>query len=376
MPKSSDNLDWKKSPAHFNLLIAFEKPRAIKQVLDWDWPRHTLREKTEIAIKRFLQEGMLVPASIEEGLNRLFQVAHLKKLLSERDLPASGSKVDLIERLVAHDKHGMEAFIGTGVVKCSDVALKLIEERKQRIEEEENLAKQQTFDAFKASNPKEACKIYEAFRRQVFEATYKISIYDVDELKFILTSNPEVLSSLSPQNLKALQLAACMKILWKTEMPEKWLPETFTSPFRNNSIPANYLIRHAKFQRILLNAKQYTKQVKMHFIPGDIDSCDLCLKLDGKIFDINKVPELPIPGCTSETGCMCDINEFYRDDDDNFDEESESDDVILSVNVDDENEMLTENPVGTLRLLKQMLDEGLITQVEYDEKKKEMLSRL
>lgn len=376
MPKIPSNFNWKDSPAHFSLLVVFEKPRAIKQVLGWDWPRQALKEKTEIAIERFLKEGMLVHASIEEGLNRLYQVVHLKKLLSERSLPASGSKVELIERLITHDRSGMDTLVGTGVVKCSDIALKLIEERKKKIEEEENIVKQKTLEAFRANNPKEACKIFETFRRSTFEGDYKISIYDVDELKFILTSQPKVLSGISPQNLKALQLVACMKVLWKTENFEDLLPETLTSPFRNNSIPINYLIRHAKFQRDLSNAKRYTKQVKVQFIPGDIDSCDLCMKLDGKVLDINKVPELPIPGCTSETGCMCDVNEYYRDDGDDFVEESENDEVLLSVEIGDEDETLTENPVGALRLLKQMLDEGLITQAEYDEKKKELLSRL
>lgn len=364
MPKLSANFDWKTSPAHFNLLIAFEKPRAIKQVLDWDWPRLVLKEKTEVAINRFLDEGMLVPASIEEGLNRLYQVVHLKKLLSERDLPTSGSKVELIERLIAHDRSSMEALIGSGVVKCSDVALRLIEERKRKIEEGENLVKQKTLDAFTANNPKEACKIFETFRRSTFEGDYKISIYDVDELNFILTSQPKVLTGISPQNLKAVQIAACMKVLWKAQRVEEWLPETFSSPFKSNSIPVNYLLRHAVFQRVLSNARKYTKQVKIDFLSGDIDSCELCLRLNGKIFKINEVPELPIPGCTSETGCMCNINEHYRDDDDDFIEEI------------DDNEILDESPVGALRVLKQMLDEGLITQEEYDEKKKEILSRL
>ena len=364
MPKLPSNFNWKDSPSHFNLLLAFDKPRAIKQVLDWDWPRHTLKEKTEIAIERFLQEGMLVPASIEEGLNRLYQVVHLKKLLSEMGLPTSGSKVELIERLVAHDRSGMEALIGAGIVKCSDAALRLIDERKKKIEEEENLVKQKTLDAFRANNPKEACKIFETFRRSTFEGDYKISIYDVDELKFILTSQPKILSGISPQNLKAFQVAACMKVLWGAERVEERLPETFSSPFKSNSIPVNYLLRHAVFQRDLSNARKYTKQVKIDFRSGDIDSCELCLKLDGKIFQINEVPELPIPGCTSETGCMCNINEHYRDDDDDFIEEI------------DDDEVLNENPVGALRVLKQMLDEGLITQAEYDEKKKEILSRL
>lgn len=373
MVKPSD-FSWKSSPAHFDLLLAFDKPREIKQVLDWAWPRQTLQEKTEVAIDRFIQEGMLIPASIEEGLNRLFQVTQLKKLLNERSLSTSGNKGELIERLVANDKQGMIKIVGDKVFKCSDAALNLIAERNQKIEKETDLAKQQTFEAFKAGNPKEACKIYEAFRRRSAESTYKISIYDVDELQFILTSHPKILSGISLQNLKTLQLAACMKTLWKADSPEKWLPESFTSPFKNNSIPINYLVRNAEFQRHLSSTREFSKKVKITFHSGDIDSCSLCLALDGKIFDIDAFPELPVPGCTSDTGCMCNLDSIY-DDEEEFEEE-DNEKVIFSTDLTDESMSIGENPVGALRVLKQMLDEGLITQADYDEKKKEILSRL
>jgi hypothetical protein len=374
MSELPSNFNWKDSSSHFNLLLAFDKPRDIKQVLDWDWPRQTLGEKTESAVERFLQEGMLVSASLEESLDRLFQVAQLKKLLNDRNLPKSGSKAELIDRLITHDRQGMSKIVEKSVVKCSESAINLIEERKQKIEDVTNLAKQQTFDAFKANDPKDACKIYERCRRDTTESTYRISIYNVEEVQFILTSNPKILSVLSPQNLKSLQLAACMKTLWKTEVPEKWLPETFTSPFKNIEIPINYLIRYAEFQRHLSTIREYSKQVKVNFHSGDIESCNLCLALDGKTFDIDAVPELPMPGCTSETGCMCNLDPIY-DYEEEFDDEDQGV-VIFSTDLTDENLALGENPVGKLRILKQMLNEDLITQAEYDEKKKEILSRL
>ncbi len=370
-PKSA-KVNWRESPAHLSLLMAFDKPRDIRQVLDWGWPRSTLREETEVAVERFIQEGMLIPASLEEKLSRLFQIAQLKKLLSERNLSTSGSKAELIERLIHHDAHGMTKIAGDTIMKCSDDALNLIAERKQKIEKETDVAKRLIFEAFKASNPKEACRIYEAFRRYSTDSTYKISVYDVEELQFILTGHPKILSVLSPQNLKAVQLAACMTTLWKGEKPENWLPETFISPFKNNRIPVSYLIRNAEFQRQLSASTEFLKQIRIRFHSGDIDSCNLCLPLDGKVFDVKDVPELPMPSCTSETGCMCNLVWVYDDED--LEEDYDTDDAIPSTDLSDENIAL-ENPVGTLRLLKQMLSEGLISQAEYDEKKKEILSR-
>lgn len=370
-PQSAPS-DWKQSPAHIGLLLAFEKPRDIKQVFDWEWPRQELGEKTEDVIKRFLQEGMLVPASVEEGLNKLFQVDQLKRLLSERGLPSSGRKAELIERLVSHDRQGMGKIVGNSIVKCSEAALLLIDERKQKVERETAVAERLTYQAFQSLNPKEACRIYEAFRRSFIHSTYKMSVDSVADLQFILTGHPKILSRLSPENLKALQLATCMKTLWKARTTEKWLPPTFTSPFKNNDIPTNYLVRHAEYQRYLTGLRGFAKQVKVSFHMGDIESCNLCVALDGQVFDIGAVPELPIPGCTSETGCMLHLDWI---DEDEILEDDEEGEEIFSTELTDENIAL-ENPVGTLRVLKQMLDEGLITQAEYDEKKKKILSRL
>ena len=352
--------------------MAFETPRDIHQVFDWNWPRHTLQEQTETAVERFIQEGMLIPASLQEKLSKLFQVAQLKKLLVERSLSTSGTKPLLIERLVAHDVQGMTRIAGNTIVKCSDAALGLIADRKQKVERDTVVAKRLTYEAFRAGNPKEACRIYEAFRRYSYHLSYKISLYDVEGLQFILTGHPKILSNFSPEDLRAVQLAGCMKTLWKSEPPERWLPELFISPFKDNRIPVNYLIRNAEFQRNLSSFRRFSKQVKIRFHSGDIESCNLCLPLDGKVFDIDALPDLPIPGCTSETGCMCNLD--WGDDDD-FEKDDDAGEAEISMEITDENLSL-QNPVGTLRVLKQMLSDGLITQAEYDEKKNNILSQL
>ena len=53
--------------------------------------------------------------------------------------------------------------------------------------------------------------------------------------------------------------------------------------------------------------------------------------------------------------------------------ELEEDEYIIDLPSEQNNK---QNPIELLRSLKQMLDENLITQVEYDEKKKDLLSRM
>ena len=40
-------------------------------------------------------------------------------------------------------------------------------------------------------------------------------------------------------------------------------------------------------------------------ILGSGDSCPTCAALEGKMFTLDKAPELPHPGCTHDKGCRC-----------------------------------------------------------------------
>jgi hypothetical protein len=74
-------------------------------------------------------------------------------------------------------------------------------------------------------------------------------------------------------------------------------------------------------------------------------------------------------GCTSEKGCMCNFEDFFEDNDLSYEIKFTEEEL-------GEIEDLETNPVKRLRFLKQMLDEGLITQTEYDLKKKEILAKI
>jgi len=65
---------------------------------------------------------------------------------------------------------------------------------------------------------------------------------------------------------------------------------------------------------------------------------------------------------------MCNFEDYFADDE-TSQEIKFSDDELEKI------EDLETNPVRRLRFIKQMLDEGLITQQEYDNKKKEILDK-
>jgi hypothetical protein len=347
------------------LLRVFAKPHDVNHILTWQTIRQTLGESTEDAIERFVRAGVLIPATLEESLSVIFQVAELKKLLKERGVKQSGNKSELVEKLIDTDRIGAEKLLAKHrVMKCSESILSMLENQKIEKAREFEYTQKQSFELLQSGNAKEAYRIYAKFQKK-YSSTFYASSYEVEELQYVLSSCPAVLGNLTAESKRLLQAAAGMKILWREDKAEYWLPENFTTNIGDNRRAINYLIRNAGFRKIIEGKEEFPHKVRINFQDGDIESCQLCLKLKDKVFAKDKVPELPMIGCTSETGCMCDLDIYFEDDDNDF---SENDEIEVDGIEDD--------PVKKLKILKQLLDEGLITQAEYNDKKKEILSRL
>lgn len=369
MAKLPFNFSWKESPTHIELLNVFSKPHDVNHILTWQTIRQTLGESTEDAIERFVRNSILIPATLEESLSVVLQVTELKKLLKDLNRKQSGNKSELVENLIEADRTGAEKLLKKHrVMKCSESALIMLSKRKSMQTQELESAQMQSFEFLKNGKPKDAYKSYAEYYKKYSTFPYKDGSYAVHELQFILVSSPKVLGTLSQENLKLIRAAAGMSSLWGDKKPEYWLPENFSTPIRNNQRAINYLLRNAQFNQHLTSTSKYTKKLKIVFESSDVDSCPLCLMLNGKVFDVDKVPELPMVGCTSEKGCMCNFEDFFEDNDTSFEIKFTEEEL-------EEIEDLETNPVKRLRFIKQMLDEGLITQQEYDKKKKEILDK-
>ena len=154
MPKLPSNYRWKESPTHIELLNAFSKPHDVNHILTWQTIRQTLGESTEDAIERFVRDGVLVPATLTESLSAILQVAELKNLLKERNIKQSGSKSELVEKLVEADQTGAEKLLKKHrVMKCSESALTMLSERKSMQTQELESAQRQSFEFLKNDSP-------------------------------------------------------------------------------------------------------------------------------------------------------------------------------------------------------------------------------
>ena len=241
MPKLPANFDWKESPTHIELLNVFSKPHDVYHILTWQTIRTMLGETTEDAIERFVRDGLLIPATLEESIAVVLQVVELKKLLETRHLGLSGGKRELVERLVKADLNGAEKLLAKHkVMKCSVSALTILDDRKYGQSQALESAQKLSYEALKNGNPMDAYKNYADYHRRYSNFPYKNDTYAIKELQFILDRNPKALGNINREDLRLLQAAAGMGSLWGEIKPELWLPEGFAIPSINNRSALNY----------------------------------------------------------------------------------------------------------------------------------------
>lgn len=371
MVNHSEDFDWRKSPAHLDLLDKFTKGRDVAQVMDWQYVKEQIREPTKSAIDRFVKEGVLVPSTLEEKLARLLTVDELKDLLRDRGLKVSGRKAALIRRFVQADRPAAEDLThGHQIMKCSDEALALLEAFEQEREQAKREAKSKSSELLLAGNPQEAYREFLQYARQYASPDARSSTYQVEALDDVLSVSPDALSDLSESNLRHLQAAAAMSILWHDENAISWLPEDFTTAVRGTEVAVNYLKRAAEFRDQISRMGDYASGVRLVFSPYDVDSCELCKKLDGQEFTKDEIPNLPLKGCTSHTGCQCKLEYIWDR------EETDLESPVTVVTPEDEGEIVADDPVFRLATLKVLFDTGLITQEKYNAAKKQVLDAL
>src|SRR5437867_3317181 len=127
MPKLPAHFDWRKSPAHVELLRKFIKPRDLAQVLNWQYLKDSIKENPKDAIERYLRESILITCALDEILDCVFTASDLKKLSKEDGLKTTGTKAELVERLMTANRSKMEnATSRLKIMKCSPQAREFV----------------------------------------------------------------------------------------------------------------------------------------------------------------------------------------------------------------------------------------------------------
>jgi hypothetical protein len=396
---SNENIsgDCKESINHVRFLKIFLRPKTIKNLNEsYEWRPFLGKKNAEKFIELFIREGFLVPVNLDVAIDKLLASSEISEILRKNGLRLSGSKKVLADRLIRENRDAAELIAERGgLYICSEDALNFIAKHDEKIEIDINNEKNKSFEMLKNGDIKGACNVYlKTQLRYNEDENHEESIQDnasnkFEKLQYIFKSCPAVLGNITEENKIYLQSAAAMNILWGRRREqyntEHFLPENFSLLNVSNKQAINYLIKNSEIKKeIEDNVTEYFNKFKFEFENGDLKSCDLCLSQKNIIFDIKTAPELPMIGCTSETGCMCSIETYYdeKDDNKNKDEDEDEDDKndIENNDINEEIENLRSKKYiyqsSSLKVLKQLLDENIVTQEEYNEKRKEILSHL
>ena len=313
MLRSLLGFDWRKSKAHLLLLSKFLHPKTVDDFAESDAWKTVLGEAPKQAIRRFLNEGMLVQADLSAQLDYKYKVNELKDMLKQRGLAVSGRKGDLIQRLVQADPEGMKQTVaGLRILLCSEQGREIAEQYVANEKAKRSKVEQQVLDYLQQRKFKEASitvASYEA--EQVFPRGIGIGwkhynpARDMAMLNIIFSGKPRILASLSDSHLDKLRLVAGMMYLWGTNQCKEWLPPNFeTDLAMDNDAAARMFVFYASHQISLADYKR-SGVVKQVEISATQDSCNACKRIAGKRYKLNEVPELPYEHCMHQMGCRC-----------------------------------------------------------------------
>lgn len=306
--------DWRTSEPHLLLLERFRYAAAIDDVLSRNWG-NVLGEPPQVALQRFIDEGLIVTAGLVAKIGRAFKSADLKPFLKERGLPVSGRKEVLIERLVTADPDRMTEVVShLHLLECSGDARLIVESYLDRKQAAKDAAVQDSMNLIYTNDFKEAVLVvsnYEA--RQVLKrglgiewSTYDPSA-DVDLITTIFTTKPKILNDLKEHEWKPLRIAAAMMHLWGTNRCAEWLPNGFDRTGRFDPDTAcRMLIFHAQTVRNISEWREMGIN-EVTILSCGKDSCPACKRHADRKFSLDDTPELPCSSCTHSMGCRCEF---------------------------------------------------------------------
>lgn len=306
--------DWRASSAHLLLLSKFRHNDSPTKYRDAGYWEAALNEKPENAVQRFIQEAMLEPADLLGVLDYRYKATDLKSMLKGKGLKVSGRKDELIRRLIENDAQGMsDTTKGLAVYRCTAEGMKLVESYREREQARREAAEQQVLSLLSGGEYKEAVRAVAGFEAtQVFARGIGIDwknydgASDVESLKLIFTMTPAILKGIDESQLIHLRRGAAMMHLWGAGTAKQWLPLGFETGTRlYGDAACRMLVFHASHIRNMKAFRETGVRTVEVSGAGDDGCCPACQKINGRVYRLDNVPDLPYAKCTSEDGCRC-----------------------------------------------------------------------
>ena len=288
--------------AELLFLKVFTFPTDLRDIRGADAWQQALEEPLDSTVSRFVAVGMLREAN--EDVASLLQSKskeELKSLAKARNLPQSGTKQLLAERLFKADPDGMsEFFRGKTYFTCTAKG-KLIVDKFIESEDEFRLkAERATESALRSGRHEDAYAIVARFEAsRVFRNGIKWGTFEI--LNDIAAFRSKRHRHIPEPVLRSLRVSAGMMKLWGESKPAKWLTES-----EREFATEAHAILSAAIARFRLREMRRAGVSKVEVLgSGRDDTCPICRSDDRKTYEIACAPGLPHEDCSCESGCGC-----------------------------------------------------------------------
>src|SRR5207247_1453171 len=155
------------------------------KVLNWQYLKDSIKENPKDAIERYLRESILITCALDEILDCVFTASDLKKLSKEDGLKTTGTKAELVERLMTANRSKMEnATSRLKIMKCSPQAREFVEGFEQSKQQALESAKQTSFELLLSGDAREAYKAFLAYQREYTTSELEARTYQIEKLNF------------------------------------------------------------------------------------------------------------------------------------------------------------------------------------------------
>ena len=316
---------WSQSAPHRLLLTKFLTLRAAEDFTRDDLWQSVLLETPGQAILQFVNAGLIAPATTAELLDYKFKAGELRRQLQARNLPESGAKSQLIERLMSADPAWVQqAIAGLEVYTCTANGRGVAETYLEQDHGQRLAAQQKVAEALSGQEYADAVRLVYAFEaEQVFPRGMGIDWHhhdpadDESALEAIFSSQIKSLQALSAEQLAQVRRNAGMRWLFSYSYDDYPLPAEISDRLPDDGFKlTNALISNAHYHAVIKECRRSqallpdVRHEVLYSTCNDHLVCDECRKLAERTWSPAEAPELPYEKCTSdsESGCRCDVS--------------------------------------------------------------------
>lgn len=304
--------NWRDSEAHLLLLTKFLNCQEIDYFAKWGSWEQALNEAPQKAIERFVGDGMLETADLETIVSYKYKVSDLRNLLKQRGLAVSGTKDELVRRVLQADEAGMsKLFVGQILLTCTQTGREIAQQYLDSEKAKRVLVEQQVMGYLAKRMFKQASLAVAGYEAgQVFSRGMGVDWKrhspnrDIQILEHIYGSKPGILNKLEDSKLSSLQVGAGMMLLWGVNKANRWIAGDFeTGLSMDTDVAARMLLFSAQS---IVTLRQFQEMgIECVEVLGTTDSCESCNEVAKRIYRLSEAPTLPNPNCTHDMGCRC-----------------------------------------------------------------------